>query len=76
MAPYLTGCLLDSAPSQNAGYTHAFLLSGGVMLVCGLVSLLTVRPDRDARRLSPDTEQSAGDVRRPYLGTQRPGEDA
>ncbi|GAA2218676.1 MFS transporter [Streptomyces nogalater] len=76
LAPYLTGCLLDSAPSQNAGYTHAFLLSGGVMLVCGLVSLLTVRPDRDARRLSPDTEQSAGDVRRPYLGTQRPGEDA
>ncbi|WP_181796507.1 MFS transporter, partial [Streptomyces sp. WELS2] len=51
VAPYLTGYLLDSAPSQNAGYTHAFLLSGGVMLVCGLVSLLTVRPDRDARRL-------------------------
>ncbi|ANB09046.1 MFS transporter [Streptomyces ambofaciens] len=51
IAPYLTGRLLDSAPSQSAGYDHAFLLSAAVMLACGLAALLTIRPERDARRL-------------------------
>ncbi|WP_078844601.1 MFS transporter [Streptomyces achromogenes] len=72
LAPYLTGHLLDSAPSQTAGYTHAFLLSGGVMLVCGLVSLVTVRPDRDARRLGPDGGRPEGDARRPGPSGRRP----
>ncbi|MFF9019297.1 MFS transporter [Streptomyces eurythermus] len=76
LAPYLTGHLLDSAPSRNAGYTHAFLLSGGVMLVCGLVSLLTVRPDRDARRLGPDAGRPDGDARRPAPDAGRPDGDA
>ncbi|MEU0600580.1 MFS transporter [Streptomyces sp. NPDC006393] len=52
IAPYLTGRLLDSAPSQGTGYTHAFLLSAALMLVCGLVALTAIRPERDARRLS------------------------
>ncbi|MFF8845301.1 MFS transporter [Streptomyces sp. NPDC015127] len=51
VSPYLTGHLLDSAASQNAGYTHAYLLSAAVMLVCGLVALVAIRPERDARRL-------------------------
>ncbi|GGR96807.1 MULTISPECIES: MFS transporter [Streptomyces] len=72
LAPYLTGLLLDSAPSQTAGYTHAFLLSGGMMLVCGLVSLVTVRPDRDARRLDPDGGRPEGDARRPGPSARRP----
>ncbi|MFF1258701.1 MULTISPECIES: MFS transporter [unclassified Streptomyces] len=53
IAPYLTGRLLDSAPSTGSGYTHAFLLSAAVMLVCGLVALIAIRPERDARRLAP-----------------------
>ncbi|MCX5441322.1 MFS transporter [Streptomyces sp. NBC_00063] len=53
IAPYLTGRLLDSAPSQSIGYTHAFLLSAVVMLVCGLVALIAIRPERDVRLLSP-----------------------
>ncbi|MCX4984334.1 MFS transporter [Streptomyces sp. NBC_00572] len=51
VAPYLTGHLLDSATSPGAGYTQAFLLSAAVMLVCGLVALTLIRPQRDARRL-------------------------
>ncbi|CAM5709915.1 D-galactonate transporter [Streptomyces tendae] len=51
VAPYVTGRLLDSASSPGAGYTHAFLLSAAVMLVCGLLALVTIRPERDARRL-------------------------
>ncbi|GAB2806427.1 MFS transporter [Streptomyces daliensis] len=51
IAPYLTGHMLDSADSQSAGYTSAFLLTAAVMLLTGLVALLTIRPERDARRL-------------------------
>ncbi|MEU6992595.1 MFS transporter [Streptomyces sp. NPDC046465] len=51
VAPYLTGRLLDSAASRSAGYTQAYLLSAAVMLVCGLIALAAIRPDRDARRL-------------------------
>ncbi|MFG2720056.1 MFS transporter [Streptomyces sp. NPDC048416] len=52
IAPYLTGRLLDSASSQSAGYTQAFLLSAAVMMVCGLVALSAIRPERDVRRLA------------------------
>ncbi|MFF5727534.1 MFS transporter [[Kitasatospora] papulosa] len=51
LSPYLTGHLLDSAATQSAGYTQAYLLSAAVMLVCAVVALVTIRPDRDARRL-------------------------
>ncbi|GAA2891294.1 MFS transporter [Streptomyces mexicanus] len=51
IAPYLTGHLLDAASSPAAGYTRAFLLSAAVMLVCAVVALVAIRPERDARRL-------------------------
>ncbi|MFE1587779.1 MFS transporter [Streptomyces sp. NPDC058737] len=51
VAPYLTGRLLDSADSAGTGYTHAFLLSAAVMLVCGVLALAAIRPERDVRRL-------------------------
>ncbi|MEU7409738.1 MFS transporter [Streptomyces sp. NPDC042638] len=53
IAPYLTGRLLDSASSQSTGYIHAFLVSAAVMMVCGLVALTAIRPERDIRRLLP-----------------------
>ncbi|MFF8617404.1 MFS transporter [Streptomyces sp. NPDC015350] len=53
IAPYLTGYLLDSASSQSAGYTQSFVLSAAVMAVCGLVALVAIRPEHDARRLGP-----------------------
>ncbi|MFH8559865.1 MFS transporter [Streptomyces sp. NPDC017988] len=53
IAPYLTGHLLDSAPSPSAGYTQSFLLSAAVMAACGLIALVTIRPEYDARRLAP-----------------------
>ncbi|MGW3458441.1 MFS transporter [Streptomyces olivaceoviridis] len=52
IAPYLTGHLLDSAASQSAGYTQSFLLSAAVMTACGLVALVAIRPEHDARRLA------------------------
>lgn len=56
LAPFLTGHLLDSAASPGAGYTQAYLLSAAVMLVCGLVALVAIRPERDARRLGPPAQ--------------------
>ncbi|MFF1510954.1 MFS transporter [Streptomyces sp. NPDC058326] len=52
IAPYLTGHLLDSASAQSAGYTQSFLLSAAVMATCGLVALVAIRPEHDARRLT------------------------
>ncbi|MYS50645.1 MFS transporter [Streptomyces sp. SID6013] len=69
VAPYVTGRLLDSADSAGAGYTHAFLLSAAVMLVCGFLALVAIRPERDARRLGlavradgPRTDASRADA--------------
>ncbi|MGW1141054.1 MFS transporter [Streptomyces zhihengii] len=51
VSPYLTGRLLDSAATRSEGYAQAYLLSAVVMLVCAVVALVTIRPERDARRL-------------------------
>ncbi|MFI5662463.1 MFS transporter [Streptomyces sp. NPDC051684] len=60
IAPFVTGHLLDAASSRGAGYQHTFLLSGAVMLVCGLFALVTIRPERDARRLGLAMGAQAG----------------
>ncbi|MFJ9201316.1 MFS transporter [Streptomyces flaveolus] len=67
VAPYVTGHLLDSATSPSSGYTQAYLLSSAVMLLCGLVALVTIRPERDARRLGLTAE--TGLAARPAAGT-------
>lgn len=51
IAPYLTGRLLDSAPTRDADCTQAFLLTAVVTLASGLAALAAIRPERDARRL-------------------------
>ncbi|MFF9453945.1 MFS transporter [Streptomyces flaveolus] len=75
IAPYVTGRLLDSAASESTGYSHAYLLSGGVMLVCGLIALLAIRPGKDARRLGLDTGRPDQGPREPGSGTGHPDED-
>ncbi|MFE7263143.1 MFS transporter [Streptomyces sp. NPDC057592] len=51
LAPSLTGHLLDSAPSEGAGYTQSFVLAAVVMVICGVVAACCIRPARDAARL-------------------------
>jgi sugar phosphate permease len=75
VAPYVTGRLLDSAASESAGYSHAYLLSGGVMLVCGLIALLAIRPGKDARRLGLGTGRPDQGPREPGAGAGHPDED-
>ncbi|MFE1954485.1 MFS transporter [Streptomyces sp. NPDC059524] len=52
LAPSLTGRFLDSAASSGAGYARSFALASAVMIVCGLVAVLLIRPARDAARLA------------------------
>ncbi|MGW4484646.1 MFS transporter [Amycolatopsis sp. NPDC004368] len=49
LAPTLTGVLIDSAPTRHQGFTLAWVLAGGLMIVGGLVAALTIDPRRDAR---------------------------
>ncbi|MFG2625420.1 MFS transporter [Streptomyces sp. NPDC048473] len=51
LAPSLTGHLLDTASSESAGYAQSFVLAAAVMIVCGLVAVCCIRPERDAARL-------------------------
>jgi ACS family hexuronate transporter-like MFS transporter len=51
IAPYLTGRILDAAASPAAGYATAFQVFGIAALVASVVALITVNPERDARRV-------------------------
>lgn len=51
VSPYVTGLIIDAAPSHAMGYQQAFGLAGILMVVGGVVTALVVKPDRDAFRL-------------------------
>jgi hypothetical protein len=51
VVPVLAGRIIDTASSEPAGYTTAFLVAAAVMLVTALVAVVLIRPERDARRL-------------------------
>ncbi|WP_405483448.1 MFS transporter [Streptomyces sp. NBC_00009] len=51
VAPYLTGVIVDASSSPAEGYATAFQVFGAVAAVAGVIALLTVNPERDARRL-------------------------
>ncbi|MFI6920516.1 MFS transporter [Nonomuraea spiralis] len=46
-SPVITGWLLDRAATPEAGYTTAFLLSGVLLAVAGVLFALLVHPERD-----------------------------
>ncbi|MEH0110890.1 MFS transporter [Tersicoccus sp. MR15.9] len=50
-APAVSGFLIGGAATPAAGYTESFALAGGLLLVCGVLSLLFVNQQRDRRRL-------------------------
>ncbi|MGW2347014.1 MFS transporter [Streptomyces sp. NPDC001661] len=51
LAPYVTGLIIEAAPDPAAGYGLAFSAAGVLMLIGGLLAVIFVRPERDARRL-------------------------
>ncbi|MBB6174373.1 MFS family permease [Nocardiopsis mwathae] len=67
LAPYITGRIIDAAPSQMAGFSLSFDLAGLLLLVGGLAAFLLIRPDSDAaalRRSVGAPERPAGPAHR------------
>jgi MFS transporter, ACS family, hexuronate transporter len=48
VSPLVTGMILDSTSSPGAGYTTAFLMCGGLLVVAGLLFGAVADPERDA----------------------------
>lgn len=51
IAPYLTGVIVEAAETPAEGYAAAFQVFGIVAVVAAVIALITVHPERDARRL-------------------------
>ncbi|MGH3349629.1 MAG: MFS transporter [Nocardioides sp.] len=51
LAPLLLGHLVDAAPDAITGYNNGFAVTGLLMAVGGVLSLLLVRPERDLARI-------------------------
>lgn len=51
LGPFITGKIVDAAISPAVGYAQAFQLFGIVAVVSAVITLLTVKPDRDAQRV-------------------------
>lgn len=51
VAPFLTGVIVDAAATPAAGYADAFRVFGIAAIIAAVVALLTVNPERDARRV-------------------------
>jgi MFS family permease len=60
-APYVSGLLIDSAPSPAVGYERMFILAGVLLVAGGLAAMLLMRADQDAARLTARTERRAPD---------------
>jgi MFS transporter, ACS family, D-galactonate transporter len=51
IAPLAMGAVVQNAATQAAGYERG-LISGGLLLVGGLIGLLCIRPERDRLELA------------------------
>ena len=49
-APAVTGRVIDAASSASAGFQDAFAVCAGLMIVGGLIGVLNINPEREARR--------------------------
>ncbi|MEV0057529.1 MFS transporter [Saccharopolyspora shandongensis] len=51
IAPAVAGALISASPDEATGYNNIFLLCGALVVIGGIVMVLLVNPERDARRL-------------------------
>lgn len=51
VGPYVTGLLIDAAPTPAAGYSQAFGLLGILMLVGGVLAMTLIRPERTKAKI-------------------------
>ncbi|MBC2903721.1 MFS transporter [Streptomyces cupreus] len=55
VAPYVTGRIIDAASNEATGYGRAFDLTAWLLIAGAVLSVLLIRPDRDARTLLAHT---------------------
>ncbi|MGW0084717.1 MFS transporter [Streptomyces sp. NPDC003393] len=60
IAPWATGALVDAAKNQVDGYNTAFLVTGALIAVGGLVAAAIVDPGRDTAQEAPVQWERAG----------------
>lgn len=51
IGPYVTGHIIEAAATTATGYALGFTITGILMLIGGLLAIVFVRPEHDARRL-------------------------
>ncbi|MCG2623182.1 MFS transporter [Arthrobacter sp. I2-34] len=51
LAPAIVGILIGAASTPAAGYEHAFVLTGAMMVGAGILSMLFINQQRDRKRL-------------------------
>ncbi|MGW6415935.1 MFS transporter [Streptomyces sp. NPDC055055] len=58
LAPAVTGVLVDTGADDSAGYVLALVTGGLLTVACGLVAVLAIDPERDARKATvrPDVQ--------------------
>ncbi len=52
LAPYVMGSLVENAATPLQGFNRGFVVCGMVMFAGGIIGMLFMRPERDARRLA------------------------
>ena len=53
LGPYVMGSVVQNAGASPAeGYGHGFFICGVVALVCGVIGMIFLRPEREAERLA------------------------
>jgi MFS transporter, ACS family, D-galactonate transporter len=50
LAPYVMGSVIESARTPLDGFNKGFLICGAVMLICGVIGMVLIRPERGAIR--------------------------
>lgn len=50
VAPIVTGRLLDGAGGTEQGFGTAFAVTAAALIICGLVGMFAMHPDKDAER--------------------------
>lgn len=61
IAPYMTGAIVEAAPSPATGYATAFQVLGALALIGGTAAIAFMNPERDARLIGAAGGTGFGD---------------
>jgi ACS family D-galactonate transporter-like MFS transporter len=59
LAPYVMGSVIETAATPLDGFNIGFMICGVIMLVCGVVGIALIRPEREASRWVSTLQEAA-----------------